>query len=616
LALAIPLKIVHLFYNFNIKRAMTEDSIAQALDRYVSDGELAGAAALVWRQGRIVGTATVGTRDLQSGRPVDRNTIFRVASMTKPVTTVAALMLLDEGRFELDEPILSLRAGARARARAAQSRRSARRNRRGRAPDDVSRSSHHRSGLTYGDFHRGPIGRAYAETLGATIDNPLAPDQWIERLAALPLIDQPGSGFHYGVSTDLLGFLIARLERAPLSAVLERRVFAPLGMRDTGFGVPRANHERRAGLCGFDSEGRLTALTAAPGRHALDERPDDMTFESGGQGLWSTLDDYLGFARMLIGDAPNGLQLLRRETLAMMTSNQLTPEQRMSARMLGRPLFAAGHGYGMGVAVVMEPDKADPLRCRGGAGTIGWPGAYGGWWQADPNDGSVLIFLAHNMAELPQMARGIGSASGARSPAFTRSRLGDALTHSTERKAARAQQRDDARRGLHGVRLRGARRLVIAVVHHDDVAGARPRSDAIDDAIRGARAKRVDIPQHPAPANQSDVDRLQPFVHRSASPSPCGRNARHGFAPAADSMRFAFAVSMCATLVEDFSASQRFPECRATAWPSANMRLMIGAVSSVTCASMRKNVARAPSRASASSSAGVVEGFGPSSYVR
>lgn len=94
----------------------------------------------------------------------------------------------------------------------------------------------------------------------------------------------------------------------------------------------------------------------------------------------------------------------------MMTSNQLTPEQRAKARMFGQHLFAAGHGYGMGVAVVMEPEKADPLRGRGGVGTISWPGAYGGWWQADPNDGSVLIFLAHSMVELHQMARGIGLA--------------------------------------------------------------------------------------------------------------------------------------------------------------------------------------------------------------
>jgi CubicO group peptidase (beta-lactamase class C family) len=140
----------------------------------------------------------------------------------------------------------------------------------------------------------------------------------------------------------------------------------------------------------------------------LAERPEGMTFESGGQGLWSTLDDYLTFARMLIGDGGTAADLLRPETRALMTSNGLTPEQRSSARMFGRPLFGEGHGYGMGVAVVMNPDKADVLRCRGGVGTIGWPGAYGGWWQADPNDGSVLIFLAHNMVELHQMASGIG----------------------------------------------------------------------------------------------------------------------------------------------------------------------------------------------------------------
>ncbi|MEO8902623.1 MAG: hypothetical protein ABI488_11505 [Polyangiaceae bacterium] len=100
-----------------------------------------------------------------------------------------------------------------------------------------------------------------------------------------------------------------------------------------------------------------------------------MTFEAGGQGLWSTLDDYLAFARMLIGDGP---QLLRPQSLAMMTSNQLTPEQRANARMFGQSLFAKGHSYGMGIAVVMEPEHADPMRCRGGVGTIGWPGAYGG----------------------------------------------------------------------------------------------------------------------------------------------------------------------------------------------------------------------------------------------
>jgi CubicO group peptidase (beta-lactamase class C family) len=382
--------------------------IEDALLPDIEAGQLAGAATLVWRNGAVQQIATLGRRDLVSELPVERDTIFRIASLTKPVTTVAALTLLDEGRFDLDAAIAEC-APELAHMRVL------------RDPDGPLDQTDaaarpitfrdlltHRSGLTYGEFHRGPIKRACSETLGAQIDNPLTPDAWVARLATLPLIDHPGAGFHYGLSTDLLGFLIARLEGAPLGAVLERRVLAPLRMRDTGFTVPPEKRDRCAGLCGFDDEGRLRPLTETPGHHALEQRPDGMTFEAGGGGLWSTLDDYLAFARMLIGDTPAGVDLLRPETRAMMTSNQLTPEQRATARMFGRPVFAAGHGYGMGVAVVMEPEQADLLRCRGGVGTIGWPGAYGSWWQADPNDKSVLIFLAHNMVELHQMACGIG----------------------------------------------------------------------------------------------------------------------------------------------------------------------------------------------------------------
>jgi CubicO group peptidase (beta-lactamase class C family) len=387
---------------------MTLDiSIQNALARRVDAGELAGAAALVWRGGEAT-LATVGTRDLVTKQPVERDSIFRIASMTKAVTTAAALTLLDEGRFDIDDPITRC-APEFAHMRVL-------RNPDG-SLDDAEEAAReitfrdlltHRSGLTWGEFHRGPIGDACAQALGAAIDNPLTPDEWIGRLATLPLIDQPGHGFHYGVSTDLLGFLIARLEGASLGDVLERRVCAPLGMRDTGFSVPADKRGRRVALCGFDGDRRLVPRTAAPGRHALDERPFTMTFESGGQGLWSTLDDYLAFARMLIGDSVSGAPLLRRETLTMITSNQLTPDQRATARMFGLPIFAEGHGYGMGVAVVLEPDQADPRRCRGGVGTIGWPGAYGGWWQANPTDGSVLIFLTHNMVELHQMMQGIG----------------------------------------------------------------------------------------------------------------------------------------------------------------------------------------------------------------
>jgi CubicO group peptidase (beta-lactamase class C family) len=183
-------------------------------------------------------------------------------------------------------------------------------------------------------------------------------------------------------------------------------------MHDTHFVVPHDKRHRRAALTGFDRDGRLTTLAAAPGRHALVERPDSMAFESGGQGLWSTAEDYLAFARLFVGGgAVDGVRVLRSDTCALMMSNQLTPRQRTEARMLGQSPFAKGHGYGMGVAVVMEPDHADVLRCRGGVGTIGWPGAYGTWWQADPNDGSVLIYLSHNMVGLSQLAEGIGLAT-------------------------------------------------------------------------------------------------------------------------------------------------------------------------------------------------------------
>src|SRR5215469_3409211 len=386
---------------------MIEDRIATAIGAHVDAGELAGAAALIWRDGKARAT-TVGWRNVEARLPIGRDTIFRIASMTKPVTSTAALMLFEEGRFALDDPIARW-APEFSRMRVL------------RSPDaslDETDPAErpmtfedlltHRSGLTDGDFHRGPIARAYREALGGAIDSEVAPDRWIERLAALPLIDQPGRAFHYGRSTDLLGLLIARMEDAPLQDVLQRRIFAPLGMLDTGFTVGKEAHGRRAGLYGFDLTGGLIALRTAPGGHTLPERPHDMAYVSGGQGLWSTLDDYLAFARMFVEQgAVDGVRLLRPDTLAMMASNRLTDHQRATSKLLGMPLFA-GHGFGMGVAVVMEPDKAEPTRCGGGAGSVGWPGAYGGWWQADPNDGSVLIFLAHSMFRLDQLAKGIG----------------------------------------------------------------------------------------------------------------------------------------------------------------------------------------------------------------
>lgn len=393
----------------NTGKEHSEDPIATALRDLVDAGELAGAVTLVWRDGEVIQQASVGYKDMATGQPMARDTLFRIASMTKPITSTAALMLVEEGRFALDEPIARwapefakmrvLRSPTGPLHQTAPAER----------PITFEDLLTHRAGLTYGDFQQGPLAQAYQEALGGDIDSAVAPADWIAHLAALPLIDQPGAAFHYSHATDLLGLLIARIENAPLGDVLDRRIFKPLGMKDTGFTVPKAKQERRAGLYGFDATGRLTALQTVPGGHAMAERPEGMTYVSGGQGLWSTLDDYLAFARMFVGKGTvDGVRLLRPETLTLMTANHLTKQQRAKSAMAGRPIFATGHGFGLGVAVVMEPDKADPTRCGGGIGAVGWPGAYGGWWQADPNDGSVLIFLAHSMVDLEQLANGIG----------------------------------------------------------------------------------------------------------------------------------------------------------------------------------------------------------------
>lgn len=384
---------------------MREESLVATISESVNAGRLAGAAMLVWQDGKVIQSAGVGWRDIELKLPVEMNTLFRIASMTKPITSTAALMLFDEGRFALDDPITRW-APEFLQMRVLRSSSG--------ALDQTDPAGQlitfedlltHRSGLTYADWHSGPIVKAYKDALGGDIDSEVSPDDWIARLATLPLIDQPGAAFHYGHSTDLLGLLIARIEDAPLGDVLKRRIFDPLGMNDTGFTVPFEKQHRRAVAYGFDEAGQLCKRLAGPGNSFLSERPERMAYVSGGQGLWSTADDYLTFARMFVNAGTvNDVQLLKPETFTRMVTNCLSEEQLIKARSM----LNAGHGFGLGVATVLDPLKAGPQPCGGGMGAVGWPGAFGGWWRADPSNNSVLIFLAHNMLELEQLFEGIG----------------------------------------------------------------------------------------------------------------------------------------------------------------------------------------------------------------
>lgn len=383
------------------------DAITEALKPYADRGEFAGAATLVWRDGAVSQAGAFGWRDKEAGAPVQRDTIFRIASISKPITSLAAMILLEEGRFALSDPISKWApefADMRVQRTPASQLDDTVPAERQITFDDLLT---HRAGLNYGETFEGDLKAAYERATGGHIDSPISPDDWIAGLASLPLIAQPGAGFTYGHATDLLGMLFARIAGATLGEVLQQRIFEPLGMKDTGFSVPADKHTRRAAMYGFDANGALMQRASVPGAF-LAERPDGMAYQSGGQGLWSTVDDLLAFGRVFVGGgAVDGVRIVSEDTLKLMTANRLTPAQRTDALLLGMPVFEA-HGFGLGLAVVMDPAKASPLRCQGGVGTVGWPGAYGGWWQADPTDGSVMVFLAHNSFELEQLAMGVG----------------------------------------------------------------------------------------------------------------------------------------------------------------------------------------------------------------
>lgn len=384
---------------------MGAEQITNVINEIVDLGLLAGAATLVWQDGKVIQAAGIGWRNIESQLPVERNTLFRIASMTKPITSTLALMLLDEGRFALNDPITRwapefshmrvLRSGTSTLDQTVPAER----------PITFEDLLSHRSGLTYGDWHSDSMAKAFKEALGGAIDSEVPPDDWIARLATLPLIDQPGAGFHYGHSTDLLGLLIARMEDTPLGDVLKRRIFDPLGMNDTGFTVPLEKKQRQAAPHGFDDAGRLCVRLAGPGDSFLPERPANMAYVSGGQGLWSTVDDYLIFAQMFLNAGiVNDVRLLQPETFKRMVNNCLNEKQLTNARSM----LNDGHGFGLGVAMVVDPLKAGPQPCGGGMGAVGWPGAFGGWWRADSSNNSVLIFLTHNMLELEQLLDGVG----------------------------------------------------------------------------------------------------------------------------------------------------------------------------------------------------------------
>ncbi|MED5815422.1 serine hydrolase domain-containing protein [Mycolicibacterium sp. 050232] len=361
-----------------------QSSIREAIDA----GLLAGAVTLVWQAGQVLQVNELGHRDVDAGLPMQRNTIFRIASMTKPVTVAAAMGLAEEGKLALNEPVTKWLPELADMRVLREPRGPLDRTEPARRPITFDDLMTHRSGLAYVFSVLGPLASAYGK-LSLRQDQ----DRWLTEVAKLPLAHQPGERITYSHSTDVLGIALSRIEGKPLSQVLYERIFGPLGMVDTGFSVDAAGRRRAATMYQLTADNQLTHDVMGPAPIT------DPPFCTGGAGLFSTADDYLKFARMLLaGGTIDGVQVLSEESVRMMRTDRLTAEQKQF-QFLGAP-FWIGRGFGLNLSVVTDPEKSRQLFGPGGMGTFSWPGAYGTWWQADPSADLILIYLIQNHPNL------------------------------------------------------------------------------------------------------------------------------------------------------------------------------------------------------------------------
>ncbi|HET7470266.1 MAG TPA: serine hydrolase domain-containing protein [Gemmatimonadales bacterium] len=356
-----------------------------ALQRHLDSGEVPGIVALVHHAGREH-VETLGTMAFGSDTPVRRNTIFRLASTTKPITAVAGMILVEECRLRLDDPLDDWLPELRSRR--------VLRTVDGPLDDTVpaKRPITLRDLLTfrsgYGDFAlfapASPFQQAL-EAAGLSISTwPYrgTPDEFVRRLGELPLAHQPGERWLYHTSAEILGVLIARVSGRPFGTFLRERIFEPLGMTDTGFQVPEAKVDRLPTCYGRDMvTGVLVELDQPHGQYA--QSPG---FESGAGGLVSTVDDLLAFGRMMLGDCAREARVLSRPTIELMRMDHLTPEQKAVSPFFEG--FWACHGWGLGLGIVTG--RAEPADVPG---RFGWDGAFGTSFWMDPKERVVGVLM-------------------------------------------------------------------------------------------------------------------------------------------------------------------------------------------------------------------------------
>lgn len=357
--------------------------------RHVEEGLAPGLVTLLCRRGEVH-VDVVGNQALGGGAPMRRDTLFRITSMTKPVTAVAAMMLVEECRLRLDEPVdrwlpeLADRKVLKRLDGPLEDTEPAKR------PITVRDLLTFRlgMGLIMEPSGTWPIQQAInAAELRIGAPKPattLTPDEWMRRLGTLPLMHQPGEKWMYNVGSHVLGVLIARASGQSLEAFFRERIFEPLGMKDTHFTVPAEKLDRLA--TGYMADFRTGALDLNDGVHDSQwSRPP--AFPDGAAGLVSTADDFLAFAQMLLNGGKLGsTRILSRPSVEVMTTDQLTPAQK-AASGIGDGLWGS-FGWGFGVSIVTQRDGVAAV-----PGRYGWDGGYGTSWANDPEEELVSILL-------------------------------------------------------------------------------------------------------------------------------------------------------------------------------------------------------------------------------
>jgi CubicO group peptidase (beta-lactamase class C family) len=358
--------------------------IIPTLNARIEAGQLPGAVVAVARRGRLVFHEAVGHLGPDASTPMPRDALFAIASMTKPVTGVAAFLLWEQGLLGLADPVERFLprlcdrrvAVLNERVLAGQGPIETVPARRSITMLDLMR---HTSGLTYGGRGTTAVHALYpasSNAAGASLDS----RSFQERLAAAPLLYQPGTVWDYGLSIDVIGLVVEALSGQTLGAFLEQRLFGPLGMVDTSFQVPPDKVARLARPLARDPD------THEP--QTVPDRAHALKFECGGGGLASTALDYLRFAQMLLGGGVLGeTRLLGRKTVEAMRTNRMTPD--IENRIAALDPNSEGYGFGLTVAV-----REQPSTLMGSLGEFYWNGAYGTLWWADPTEDLAVVFMA------------------------------------------------------------------------------------------------------------------------------------------------------------------------------------------------------------------------------